>query len=134
VLEQLLNKEEALTVEDVTSVMDAVHEEGARGGSWTLETMVADLVNGVMYIYYFYQYDRPVMLNIKEELSNPSEAGPLSNLFPDDVKKEAARRFEKAQLPKKINKVVGMSWTALILVSLALFFTFYTGNKKGFRF
>jgi hypothetical protein len=133
-LGQLLDKKGELTAEDVTSVMDAVHEDGIKGGSWTLETMVADLVNGVMYIYYFYQYDRPFVLNVKEELSNPREAGPLSKLFPDDVKEEAARRFEKTQLPKKINKVTGMSWTALILVSLALFFTFYAGNKKGFRF
>jgi len=48
-LGQLVKKEGPVSGKVVTSVMDAVHVEGA---SWTIETMVADLVNGVMYLYY----------------------------------------------------------------------------------
>lgn len=42
----LIDKEDPLTYRDLTGVMDAVHEESA---SWTIETMVADLVNGIVY-------------------------------------------------------------------------------------
>ncbi len=131
-LGQLLNNTKQITTKDATSVLEAVHTE--KGSSWTLESLVADLVNGVVYLYYYYQYDRPVILNVKEELSNPREAGPLSNLFPDDVRQEAGRRYNQAQATTRINKIVGISWAAIILVSLVLLFTISSDNKRGFRF
>ncbi|MBN1387411.1 MAG: hypothetical protein JW965_03135 [Bacteroidales bacterium] len=128
-MEQLIEREEHLSYQDATNVMDAVHVEN--GATWTIETMVADLVNGVVYIYYFYQYDRPLVLNVKYELSNPRDPGPLSRLFPEDVQQEAAKRYDKARVNLKINRLVGISWPALILVSLILFFTIRPEDKKG---
>lgn len=131
-MEQLVESQEPLSYPDVTNVMDAVHEE--QGASWTLETMVADLVNGVVYIYYFYQYDHPVVLNVENELSNPREPGALSQLFPEDVQQEASRRYEKARINLKINWIVGICWPAAILVSLILLFTIRTEERKGLFF
>ncbi len=91
-LGQLIEQEGSLNFIDVTNVMDAVHQDGA---SWTIETLVADLVNGVIYLYFFYQYDNPVIINVKDELANPREAGPLSKLFPEDVQQEAANRYRQ---------------------------------------
>ncbi len=51
------------------NVLDAVHQGG--GTSWTIESLVADLPNGVIYLYYFYQFDRPVVLNVADELAHP---------------------------------------------------------------
>ena len=118
-LGQLIDKEEPLSYNDVTKVMDAVHQEGA---SWTIETLVADLTNGVMYLYYFYQYDNPVIINVKDELANPREAGPLSRLFPEDVQQEAARRYRQVTKTIRINNIVGRSWSALIVISMVLLF------------
>ena len=56
IMGQLLAKEGPVTSADATNVMDAVHVD--EGSSWTIETMVADLVNGIVYVYYFYQYDQ----------------------------------------------------------------------------
>jgi hypothetical protein len=131
-LRQLLDKKEQLTIKDATDVLKAVHVE--KGASWTIESLAADLVNGVVYLYYYYQYDRPVILNVKEELSNPREAGPLSSLFPDDVQQEAGRRYDQANAKAELNRIVGISWTAIILVSLVLFFTVSGNYKKGFKF
>ncbi len=131
-MEQLIDSKEPLTLLDVTNIMDAVHVD--EGASWTIETIVADLVNGIVYIYYFYQYDRPVVLNVITELSNPREPGPLSQLFPQDVQQEAARRYEKARINLKINWIVGICWPAAILVSLILLFTIRTEEKKGLFF
>jgi hypothetical protein len=128
-MEQLIDRDEPLDYRDLTNVMDAVHEEEA--ASWTLETMVADLVNGLVYIYYFYQYDRPVVLNVKNELSNPREPGPLSKLFPQDVQEEASRRYKKASANLRMNRIVGIAWPALLLVSLIIFFTIRAEDKKG---
>ncbi len=129
---QLLAVEGPVTYTDATNVMDAVHVEG--GSSWTIETMVADLVNGLVYIYYFYQYDSPVVLNVKHELANPRAPGPLSMLFPADVREEAARRYRKAQSNLIVNKAVGISWPAIVFVSLILLFTVCADFKRGLRF
>jgi hypothetical protein len=95
---------------------------------------VADLVNGVVYLYYYYQYEHPVVLNVKDELSNPRKAGPLSTLFPDDVQKEASRRYNQAQAGTRLNKIIGISWTAIILISLVLLFSITDYQKKGIGF
>jgi hypothetical protein len=131
-LRQLLDKKEELTIKDATDVLEAVHVE--KGASWTIESLAADLVNGVVYLYYFYQFDRPVILNVKEELSHPRDAGPLSKLFPDDVQQEAARRYNQAHAKAQLNRIVGMSWAVILLVSLVLFFTVSGDFKKGFKF
>jgi len=131
-LGQLLSKKEQLTPLDATNILEAVHME--RGASWTIESLVADLVNGVIYLYYYYQYDHPVVLNVKDELSNPGKAGPLSSLFPDDVQQEASRRYNQAQAGARLGKVIGISWIGIILVSLVLLFSFTDYHKKGMWF
>jgi len=95
---------------------------------------VADLVNGIVYVYFFYQYDRPLVLNVRQELANPREPGPLSMLFPQDVRDEAARRYNRARLNIVVSKVAGIAWPALVILSLILFFADCTEPSKGFRF
>jgi len=129
-LGQLIDKEESLNFNKVVNVMDAVHQERQ---SWTIETMVADLVNGVVYLYYFYQYENPVIISVKDELAHPREAGPLSRLFPENVQQEAAKRFRHVTKTIRINNVVGKSWSALIVLSMVLLF-FLPARFKGLRF
>jgi len=131
-LGQLLARETPVTYRDITGVMDAVHVSS--GSSWTIETMVADMINGIVYVYFFYQYDRPLVLNVRQELANPHEPGPLSMLFPQDVRDEAARRYRKASLNTVISKVAGISWPALVALSLILLFAACTEPMKGLRF
>jgi hypothetical protein len=119
-LSQLLDKKGDLTYQDVTGVMDAVHTEG--GSSWTLETLLADLPNGVVYLYYFYQYDQPLVLNLAEELKNDRPSGPLSALFPEDVRQEAAHRYQRAVSNQGLCSPIGQAWVGLVLASLIVIF------------
>jgi hypothetical protein len=129
-LGQLVNKEESMNFNDVTNIMDAVHQER---NSWTIETLVADLGNGVMYLYYFYQYDNPVIINVKDELANPREAGALSNLFPKDIQQEAANRYRQVTKSIRVNNFVGKSWSALIVISMILL-VILPARGKSLRF
>lgn len=128
-LGKLISGEAPVTSRDITGVMDAVHV--STGSGWTIETMVADMVDGLVYIYFFYQYDRPLILNVKEELANPREPGPLSMLFPQDVRDEAGRRYKKVMLNSVVGKVAGISWTALVILSLILLFALFEVPGKG---
>jgi hypothetical protein len=92
-LQQLMSQDNDLTVPDAVNVLDAVHVEGIDLSSWTIESMVADLPHGIVYLYYFYQYDRPVVLNVIEEIASARADVPLSRLFPEDVQREATRRY-----------------------------------------
>ncbi len=94
-LEQLMSQDNDLTVQDAVNVLDAVHLEGIDLSSWTIESMIADLPHGIVYLYYFYQYDTPVVLNVMEEIASARADGPLSRLFPEDVQQEATRRYQR---------------------------------------
>jgi hypothetical protein len=131
ILSQLLEQGGELTVRDAASVLDAVHQEG--GSSWTLESLVADLPNGVIYLYYFYQFDDPVVLDVAKELASPRAPGPLSYLFPNDVRQEAARRHKRLQAGASRCRWIGMAWVAGVLVSLVLLIALSLVRRRGMR-
>lgn len=116
-LSKLVNREGDLTYHDATNVLDAVHVSG--GTSWTIKSLVADLPNGIVYLYYFHQFDRPLMLNVAEEIANPRSEGPLSKLFPEDVKQDASLRYQRIQAQENRCQLLGKIWLGLVLASLA---------------
>jgi len=128
----LVNQGGVLTFQDAANVLDAVHQEGR--GSWTIESLVADLPGGVVYLYYFYQFDRPVVLNVAEEIASARAGGPLSKLFPEDVQQEAARRHQRIQAQRDRYAMLGKVWLGLVVSSLAALLIFSIKQKKGLIF
>ncbi len=131
-LAQMVRQEEELTARDAASVLDAVHMESAN--SWTIESMVADLPNGIVYLYYFHQFDKPVVLDVKAEIASQRPGEPLSALFPDDVQQEAARRYQAIKAQAKRCQRIGIAWLFLVLASLALLIIFSAGERRSLRF
>lgn len=117
-LSQLVKREGELTAQDAASVLDAVHSGG--GTSWTIESLLADLPNGVVYLYYFHQFDKPIVLNVAEEIAHPRPPGPLSALFPEDVQREAARRYERIQSSANRCQSWAMRWLVAVLACVAV--------------
>jgi len=128
-LDQLVNQRNALNAQDATDVLDAVHVEG--GSSWTIESMVADLPNGIVYLYHFHQYDQPVVLNVAEEISSGRAGGPLSKLFPEEVQQEATRRYQRIQEQKNRYQMLGKVWLGLVVASLAILLVGSLKTPKG---
>jgi hypothetical protein len=131
-LGRLLERGDALTAEDAAAVLEAVHVDGGTG--WTVSSMVADLPNGLVYLYYFHQFDRPVVLNVQDELAGPRPPGPLSGLFPEDVQREAARRYGLILRRARICRWAGLLWLGLVMVSLILMTALSPGGARGRRF
>ena len=117
-LSELVEGEEALTVEDAAAVLEAISVPG--GSSWTIESLVADLPHGIVYLYYFRQYDKPVVLNVAEEIANPHPSGPLSKLFPEEVRQEATHRYQRILSSWGLCDQIGKAWAGLLLASLLL--------------
>ncbi|MBK5108425.1 MAG: hypothetical protein JJE12_09840 [Anaerolineales bacterium] len=125
----LMDQGGELTAKDAAGVLDAVHV--ASGTGWTIESMVADLTNGIVYLYYFHQFDEPIELNVAEEVANNRAAGPLSELFPENVQQEAARRYERIQEQASRCQVIGMVWLGLVLASLCILLIASINNRQG---
>ena len=131
-LSQLVNQEGQFAVKDVANVLDLVHVEDRNG--WTIESLLADLSKGLVYIYYFHQFDKPIVLNVKEEIANPRNPGPLSMLFPDEVKEEAANRYQQIKEKSKLCRWLGMIWITLVFASLILLLVLSRSNRRGLGF
>jgi len=96
--------------------------------------MVADLPHGIVYLFYFYQYDKPVVLSVKDELANARADGPLSKLFPDDVQQEAARRYQHIHKQREYYQKLGKLWLSLVIFSLAILLISSIKRQKGLIF
>jgi len=70
---------DGLTVDYARSILDAVHVEGPETN--TLYTNIFDLRNGLIYLYYWHQYDEVVTLNVAELLARGSWVRRISDSF-----------------------------------------------------
>jgi len=131
-LARLLSRERALSIQDAVDVLDAVHVE--RGASWTIESLVADLPNGIVHLYYFHQFDRPVVLNVATEIAKGRSGRSLSALFPEDVRQEAARRYERIRSGRSGWQTVGKAWAGLVAASLVLVVIGLSRKRQGVTF
>jgi len=131
-LTQLLDLPGETSAEEVVAVLDATHVEAA--SAWTIGSMLADLTTGTVYLYYFHQFDEPVVLNIAEQLANPPEPGPLSRLFPDQVQAEAERRYQQIQGRASTLQVLGVVWLGAGLAGLMLFLVLSMKRPRGRAF
>jgi hypothetical protein len=96
--------------------------------------MVADLTNGIVYLYYFHQFDQPLVLNVSEEIADQRAGGALSQLFPENVQLEAARRYESIQNRTSRCQVFGMLWFSLVIASLIVLLATSIKNRQGLVF
>lgn len=93
-----------LTVDFIRDVLDAVHVEGAYSN--TLYSNVFDLRNGVIYLYYFHQYDEVVKLNVADEIVSTTEPVPLKNLFSDKIVERASKEHSGYVFQDRIGNIL----------------------------
>jgi hypothetical protein len=127
-LGELVESDAPLTFSDARGVLEAIHVENVT--SWTIASTLADLTNGNVYVHFFWQYDKPLILNVKEELENPRPAGKLSLLFPEEVRKVAAKRYDELQSKGRGCKRFGTFWEISVILSLILFFVFADNRQR----
>ncbi len=87
---EILNKiktEDVLTVESFKAILDSIHLE--EPNSHTLYSNIFDLQNGIMYLYYWHQFDEVVELNINEEINRGKILVYLRDLFSERTIKNA---------------------------------------------
>ena len=91
---QELQDENSLTINNFRSILDAVHVEGANTN--TLYSNIFDLRNGMIYLYYWHQFDEVVVLKVAEEIGKSSEdkqSYKISDLFSTKTVKQANAEY-----------------------------------------
>jgi hypothetical protein len=78
-----IEDENDLTVIKCRSILDAVHQEGY---IFTGYSVIFDLKNSIIYLYYLHNYDEVIKLNLEEEFSEGSHSIILSDLFSEESK------------------------------------------------
>jgi hypothetical protein len=107
---QILNETEAPHLSTCRNILSATHSEGQ---DVTLYSYIADLTNGLVYLYHFHDYENVVVLDIQKEISKGKYVYDLKNLFP---LKSAAYFFEgkaKAEFEqrKAARRFIGINQT-----------------------
>jgi hypothetical protein len=124
-----IQSQDELTVERVASIMEAVHVESPSG--WTLYSVVADLQQRLVYVYFMFQYDAPIVLNIDEEIALPHAARPLSELLPEETRQRADRAYRGLMARPARCNTAGFIWLGLVAVSLVTLFLAVKRERGG---
>lgn len=82
---RLLESYRDTSISFCTSVMDTMHQERDWGGG-TMYTTLYDLKEGIIYLYYFHNYNHVVTFNLKQELEKGNHIFIMPKLFPEDKK------------------------------------------------
>jgi tetratricopeptide (TPR) repeat protein len=80
-----IGNEDDLTIEYCALILDAVHAEGPSVN--TLYSNIFDLKEGIIYLYYWHQFDDVVTLRVQEELAINPFPTRLNDLFPHPPQK-----------------------------------------------
>ena len=88
-----INTEDDLKVEYFKAILDSVHLE--EPNSHTLYSNIFDLQNGIIYLYYWHQYDEVIKLNVINEINKGKNLVYLRDLFSDRTIKNAELASQK---------------------------------------
>jgi choloylglycine hydrolase len=127
-----IQAQDELTAERVASIMDAVHVEGPSG--WTIYSVVADLPQRLVYVYFWFQYDAPIVLNVDEEIARAPASGPLSALFPPETVSRADQAYRRLMSRSARCDVAARAWLGVVGACLvALLFFSWRGRRTAPR-
>ena len=98
IAEAMLKARPAISVNEFRRILAATHSEGQ---DVTLYSYIADLTQGLVYLYHFHNYENVVVLDVRKELAKGRHLYNLPELFP---KTDAAEGFDyraRSQLAAK---------------------------------
>jgi hypothetical protein len=86
-----VNADDPISIDSITNVLDAAHFEGPLIN--TLYSNIFDVENGLIYLYYFHQYEEVIVLNLEEELAKGWHSYRICDLFSQDLVNKALDEY-----------------------------------------
>jgi predicted choloylglycine hydrolase len=109
-----IEDENDVTVEYTASILDAVHAEGAKVN--TLYSNVFDLKNGIIYLYYWHQFDEVVTLIVADEIAKNPDPTRIKDLFSQKTVDQASREYSEYQTKERGGGCLGTAFMVVLLV------------------
>ena len=130
--EQVLDsivKNDDISIESITHVLDAVHFEGPAVN--TLYSNIFDVTNGDIYLYFFHQFEEVVKLNLEEELAKGRHAYRISDLFTQEITDGAFNEYNGFPFIIRVfpTDLILLFTTMILDVILVLASVFVVGKK-----
>ncbi len=94
----ILDSIKEASVDVFRKILSATHSEGQ---DVTLYSYIADLSNGLVYIYHFHNFENVVVLDIKKELVKGKHVYNLPDLFPKTNAAESFAYWKRTELAEK---------------------------------
>lgn len=113
----------------VASIMEAVHIENPR--SFTVYTVVADLVSGQVTVYFMFQYDAPIVLDIQAELAKGPVQTSLRSIFPESTVARADAALGRLNNANRARTIIGFAWAGVVLICAVLWIFLPMVNEGG---
>ena len=95
-----LMKEDNISVDLLVNILNAVHVQGKTLN--TLYSNIFDLQQGVIYLYYWHQFDHPVSIDVSECMASISEPVRIESLFNEETLNQANAEYRNYQNRNKI--------------------------------
>jgi hypothetical protein len=124
--------QDGLTAEHVASIMEAVHVEDP--SNLTVYSVVADLRQRVVYVYYLFQYEAPIVLSIDEEIARTQPPRHLSELFPEETQRRASQAYESLMARSTRCDAVGLAWLGIVVPTLLSLVFLSRSRGQGLAF
>ena len=79
----MLEENDEATIENVRSILDAVHLGHEGSSLHTLYSNICDLQNGIIYLYKMHNYQENIVFNLNDELQKGSNTYVINDIFSD---------------------------------------------------
>lgn len=116
-----IEREDDLTLDFLRSILDAVHFEGASYNS--IYSYSCDLKRGVLYLWYFHQFDEAVAIDLDEELAKGERTVDIRDLFSERTRLKALEEhndYRRVQARTALRNKVLISAAFLLLAAVVI--------------
>ena len=122
--------EKELTIDYLASVLEAVHEEGRKLN--TLYSNIFDLKKGIIYLYFWHQFDDVVAINVSEWIENEPDPKRIESLFNVETVNKANTEYKRYKHLKSYLIIAMTIITLVLVISLMkrLYWSKVKSNKK----
>lgn len=124
-----LNNKIDTSIAFCTALSDTMHVCRNKIGDGTLLTSIYDLNKGIVYLYFYHDYNHMVAFNLKEELAKGNHSFEIPSLFPANAEYQKLLDFKTPMNSASINLFMRFC-LLLFLISTIYFFVSYIRNRK----
>jgi hypothetical protein len=109
-----------LDIDHMRSILDSTHQEGR--DSNTLYSYIADLRQGVINLYYWYQFDEVIVIDVDEALSQGATQYRMRDIFTEGTVERAEEAHSYyTELPERWRNVAQVFYATTAVSLVALF-------------